>query len=318
MHTIGKRTTFLSTVAIIAVVWGISASAQALRDAGPPAELPPPDFTGNQYVDSEGCVFIRAGTDGTVIWVPRVTRTREQLCGFQPSAAVSETDRIVPAEDDLSTDLEVAGIEAATQVDPATEVLAPVATEDPTPLPTAIVLEGVTQTAATSAATTAPVPAAQVTFVAPQIEPTSISLAQACEGLSGVQSHLINERTGHAINCGDGATVIHRTATSAEPTAVSQPSQNRLTRAQACADTTISGRRYVSTRTGAALDCVVQSSRTVTYGVSQLRQTYSNPLDEAPGTTTTPQRSHRGSSNFGTARYTSPLDSAPGSVGVSH
>lgn len=60
-------------------------SAQTLREIGPPAEFPPPDFAGRQYVDSRGCVYIRAGFDGNVTWVPRATRDREALCGYEPT-----------------------------------------------------------------------------------------------------------------------------------------------------------------------------------------------------------------------------------------
>lgn len=77
---------------IIAAVAAISASfgadpllAQNLRDVQAPDEFPPASYKSTQYVDSKGCVYIRAGIDGNVTWVPRVNRQRQLLCGQTPT-----------------------------------------------------------------------------------------------------------------------------------------------------------------------------------------------------------------------------------------
>lgn len=73
------------------------AAAQA-QDLRAPRELPPAGFTGQQYVDSGGCVFVRAGVAGRTTWVARVNAARRQVCGYPPSfapapAAVAEAPR---------------------------------------------------------------------------------------------------------------------------------------------------------------------------------------------------------------------------------
>ncbi len=60
--------------------------AQTLRNAQPPAEFPATSYKGKQYVDSRGCIYIRAGIDGNVTWIPRVSRNRKQVCGARPTA----------------------------------------------------------------------------------------------------------------------------------------------------------------------------------------------------------------------------------------
>ena len=86
------KMTRVLAICVIALSMGLmNAQAKTLREAEVPAEFPPASYTGKQYVDSRGCVYIRAGIDGLTNWVPRVTRSREVLCGYQPSLAKAAT-----------------------------------------------------------------------------------------------------------------------------------------------------------------------------------------------------------------------------------
>jgi len=60
-------------------------TAQSLSKAGGPKELPPSNYKGRQFVDSAGCVYVRAGFSGNVTWVPRVAKNRNVICGFKPT-----------------------------------------------------------------------------------------------------------------------------------------------------------------------------------------------------------------------------------------
>lgn len=55
------------------------------RTISGPASLPPPGFTGEQFVDANGCVFLKASYGGKVTWVPRVDQKHHQLCGYPPT-----------------------------------------------------------------------------------------------------------------------------------------------------------------------------------------------------------------------------------------
>lgn len=64
-------------------------SAQIRDDLAAPAEVPSDSYSGRQYVDSRGCIYIRAGIDGSVTWVPRVDRNRKVICGQQAAGGGS-------------------------------------------------------------------------------------------------------------------------------------------------------------------------------------------------------------------------------------
>lgn len=77
-------------LAATSLVWIAPADAQGIRFREP-AEFPPASFTGSQFVDSRGCVFMRSGISGSATWVPRVTSSRQNLCGMQPTRIAGAT-----------------------------------------------------------------------------------------------------------------------------------------------------------------------------------------------------------------------------------
>ena len=98
----------ITRIIVIAVIVGTvglpALHAQTLKRAQPPAEVPPLSYKGKQYVDSRGCIYIRAGIDGNVTWVPRVNRARKQICGFKPTGVLpGSTRKAQVAEPELIT-----------------------------------------------------------------------------------------------------------------------------------------------------------------------------------------------------------------------
>jgi len=95
-------TRLLPLTALILGIGAGAAQAQTLQRSTEPAEFPPASFTGKQYVDSKGCVYIRAGVGGQVTWVPRVARNRQVVCGFQPTFSSPPTEAAAPPQTDAN------------------------------------------------------------------------------------------------------------------------------------------------------------------------------------------------------------------------
>lgn len=131
----------LLPVALVAATFTVSdAQAQARQ----PAELPPSGYAGQQYVDSRGCLFVRAGHGGQVRWVARIDRTRKPICGMTPSAqtmARAQRELNTPAPAPVAAAPAPAPVAAAPRpaAQPRQRVVAPAAppvAAAPAPVPT--------------------------------------------------------------------------------------------------------------------------------------------------------------------------------------
>lgn len=88
---------FLKVLAVAGLVAAVATSAVLAQSLAGPAETPPSSFKGAQYVDSRGCVFLRAGIGGRTNWVPRVNRGREPLCNQPNAREVKQALTVAPA-----------------------------------------------------------------------------------------------------------------------------------------------------------------------------------------------------------------------------
>lgn len=109
----------------------VTAGSGLAQSPDGPQEQPPVGFPGQQFVDSRGCVFLRAGYGGQSVWVQRLDSNRAPICGYAPTVFAQEAQAQpapIPAE---------APQAGSAQLTVAAEVQAPVIAPDPSPVPAA-------------------------------------------------------------------------------------------------------------------------------------------------------------------------------------
>ena len=125
-----------ATVVSATILSATLAQAQSVSQLGGPRNYPPAGFVGQQFVDNDGCVFLKAGFGGQVNWVPRVNASHHPLCGFPPTfgAAVAEAVAVDMAPDPLAP-IQLARAAVAAPVIAAAPPAARVAAVAPTAAP---------------------------------------------------------------------------------------------------------------------------------------------------------------------------------------
>jgi hypothetical protein len=234
------------TLAACAALLAGAASAQSLRDTPVPAEFPPSSYDGRQYVDSRGCVFVRAGVAGNVTWVPRMTRSREPLCGFKPTLTAQAAPQ--PA----------APAPSPTAAPRATATAAPDAATPPAPRTTASPAPAPRQVAVRTAPP-APKPEPGAT---PAPKPTAAAPAQtrqarvltppdpgrtACADATGVSAAYVVQHNGSPVRCGpQSAPHVSYARTSTGRSATTLPPGTPVARGKAPAGTRVAPTRIYS------------------------------------------------------------------------
>lgn len=190
------KLTRVLAIGVIAGSIGIGASHAQIREQQP-AEFPPASYKGKQYVDSKGCVFVRAGIDGNVSWIPRVTRDRKTICGFQPSLAGAAAAAPAPAPAPAKPPVQIT-VDDTPAPAPAPRVTAQAPAPAPAPAPRVVRKKPKPAPVVRQQVAVAPAPAPAP---APQVRQQTRQVATACPGASAVGQRYL-PRTGANVRCG--------------------------------------------------------------------------------------------------------------------
>ncbi|MEM6303989.1 MAG: SPOR domain-containing protein [Pseudomonadota bacterium] len=194
----------LLSAASLAVILGTTAAHAQIAETQP-AEFPPASFKGKQYVDSNGCVFIRAGIDGDVSWIPRVTRSRQVICGFTPTLGgrVASAPAAAPAPEVEQITVDTAAAAPAPAPQPAPRrVVRRQAAPAPAPAPRPA-RRVVRQTAPQPAPAPRPVAIAPAPTPAPTVAPQArVAGTSACPGASAISQRYLRSDGRTPVRCG--------------------------------------------------------------------------------------------------------------------
>ena len=151
-----------------------------------PAELPPASFTASQYVDSEGCVFVRAGASGNVSWIPRMDRQRNHICNARPTSVARAEPPVVQGAATQTASV----VRGQAAVSPTIAVTTPRTTN---------LLIGGSRIART---TTVPAATSRVPLNTGTAIPATTQTASSCPNASALSRQYINHGQHGPVRCG--------------------------------------------------------------------------------------------------------------------
>lgn len=82
---------------------GLAAPIMAQTNGNGPAELPPSSFEGREFVDSQGCAFLRSTFGTEVTWIPRFGPDRQPVCDAEPTTFAQDDTPAAPVPVETAT-----------------------------------------------------------------------------------------------------------------------------------------------------------------------------------------------------------------------